>query len=53
MILKADARNLVTSEESVASDMFLMSVTGWLLLESGGSSVALSVGLESPWSSIM
>ena len=51
--LKADARGLVMSEYLVASLMLLMSVLSWILLESGGASYLLAVGLESPWSSIM
>ena len=34
----------MTSEESVALEMPLVSVSAWLLLESGGSSAALEVG---------
>ena len=51
MRLKADARILVTSEEPVASEIFLMSVSAWLMLELGGASAALAVVLKSPWSS--
>ena len=53
MILKADARRLVMSEYLVTSLMLMMSVSDCLLLESGGESTALAVGLESPCSSSM
>ena len=43
----------MTLEESVASEMLLMSVSAWLLLGSGGASAVLAVGLGSPWSSSM
>ena len=47
IILKANASTLGTSEESVSSVMLLIPVSSWLLMESGGGSAALAVGLES------